>query len=191
MEGKRILITGGSAGLGAAIVRSINLVGRAATTGAGRPHGGPLPYLLAASADAHAICLYPLQASKLASLGAVCAINYASNESQATDLIRKLQNDRSNDAAAKHVLIKGSVFAESTAKAVVQVSARQCGDGRLCCHYGFLMMIFCFPAFQEAIEVLGGLDGVVSNAGWTKFADFRDLGRSSIVHLPDTGASVC
>ena len=30
---------------------------------------------------------------------------------------------------------------------------------------------------QEAIHKLGGLDYIVSNAGWTKFADFKDLSK--------------
>ena len=32
-----------------------------------------------------------------------------------------------------------------------------------------------FPTLQEAIQKLGGLDYIVSNAGWTKFANFKDL----------------
>jgi len=98
LTGKRALITGGSAGLGAAI------------------------------------------ATKLASLGVVCAVNYAGNTERAEKLLASLPG-------SGHVLVRGSMFLKPDAQKVV----------------------------KDAISQLGGLDMIVSNAGWTKFADFSDL----------------
>ncbi|KAK9893257.1 short chain dehydrogenase [Cystobasidium minutum MCA 4210] len=99
MHGKRILVTGGSAGLGAAVVKH------------------------------------------LAARGAICAINFASDENRAKELVASLEG------ASKHVLVRGSMFEKQDAQEVV----------------------------AKAIQQLGGLDGVVSNAGWTRFGQFDDL----------------
>jgi len=38
----------------------------------------------------------------------------------------------------------------------------------------------CLKTVQQAIEQLGGLDIIISNAGYTRFADFRDLSASTV-----------
>lgn len=98
MQGKRALITGGTAGLGAAI------------------------------------------AKLLASSGARCAVNYANNSARAEETLASL-------SGTDHVLVQGSPFTQDGAHSIV----------------------------KEAIQKLGGLDYIVSNAGWTKFANFKDL----------------
>lgn len=46
-----------------------------------------------------------------------------------------------------------------------------------------------FSTLQEAIQKLGGLDYIVSNAGWTKFANFKDLSaRSLFPSRPQSGS---
>jgi FlaA1/EpsC-like NDP-sugar epimerase len=94
MQGKRILVTGGSAGLGAAIVRSIS---KAATA---------LP----------ADCII-IQVHHLAARGAICAVNFASDEKRGQALLDSLQGKG-------HVLVKGSMFEKQEAQSVVSVSAR-------------------------------------------------------------------
>lgn len=61
------------------------------------------------------------QAIKLASLGAVCAINYASNTSRAEELLGKLTGSRD-----RHTLIQGSMFTKPEAQAVVAVGSLTC-----------------------------------------------------------------
>lgn len=37
------------------------------------------------------------------------------------------------------------------------------------------MLAECVNCIQETIRAFGGLDGIIGNAGWTKFTDFNDL----------------
>ena len=34
----------------------------------------------------------------------------------------------------------------------------------------------CKKCVQETIDAFGGIDGIIANAGWTRFSDFGDLG---------------
>ncbi|KAF2223642.1 hypothetical protein BDZ85DRAFT_261949 [Elsinoe ampelina] len=101
LKGRRVLITGGSRGLGAAI--------------------------------AHAF----------ASEGCHLAINYASNASAAQKL--------TSDLSAKY----------SIRTTTLQADVGKPSD--------------CAALITSTISSLGGLDVVISNAGWTKFSDFSDL----------------
>ncbi|WWC64319.1 uncharacterized protein I303_106929 [Kwoniella dejecticola CBS 10117] len=96
--GKKALITGGSAGIGAEVAR------------------------------------------QLALQGVTIAINFASNERRAADTISSLQG-------SGHALIQGDAFDKEDIKRFATAAAHQ----------------------------LGGLDIVISNAGWTSFGDFDNL----------------
>lgn len=102
LDGKRVLITGGSAGLGAAV------------------------------------------AERFVQEGASIAINYASSEEQATKLSERLQQDYPK---VKIVVIQGDVSKSAT----------------------------CSDLISSTVEQLGGIDCVVSNAGWTKASSWEDL----------------
>lgn len=102
LDGKRVLITGGSAGLGAAV------------------------------------------AEKFVQEGAAVAINYASSKEQATTLQARLQQEYPQ---SKIVVIQGDVSKSAT----------------------------CSDLINSTVEQLGGIDCVVSNAGWTKASSWEDL----------------
>ena len=101
LSGKRVLITGGSAGLGRAV------------------------------------------ASKFAAEGAAVVLNYATSQGPAEELAAQL--------ATEHGVKAHAVRAD--------VSKTQ----------------ECAELVQRTVDLLGGLDVLVSNAGWTRAADWRDL----------------
>lgn len=101
LSGKRVLITGGSAGLGKAV------------------------------------------ASRFAAEGASLVINYASSQGPAEELADQL----SKTYGVKAVAIRADVGKADD----------------------------CAELVRQTVEVLGGLDVLISNAGWTRAADWRDL----------------
>lgn len=102
LEGKRVLITGGSAGLGAAV------------------------------------------AHLFAKEGANLAINYAASKDRAEALQLDL---KSKAPGSKVVLIQGDVSQSKT----------------------------CADLVEQTVKELGGIDILISNAGWTKAIDWEDL----------------
>lgn len=102
LQDKRVLITGGSAGLGAAV------------------------------------------AHKFASEGAHLAINYAASRDRAEALQSKL---KATAPESKIVLLQGDVTQSSV----------------------------CADLVEQTVEALGGIDILISNAGWTKRIDWEDL----------------
>lgn len=102
LKNKRCLITGGSAGLGAAVAR------------------------------------------KFASEGAHLTINYASSRDRADALVTELRKDYPD---SKVSLLQGDVSQAS----------------------------ICTDLVEKTVSTLGGIDIVISNAGWTKATDWEDL----------------
>lgn len=102
IEGKNVLITGGSAGLGAEIAR------------------------------------------QFASEKCNIVINYAHSSEQAEALVKELENTDNN---IKAFAIQGDVSKQDSINKLV----------------------------EQTVEMLGGLDIVISNAGWTKVVPFNDL----------------
>lgn len=86
--------------------------------------------------------------TKLVELGANVVINYASNKDRADSALSSLQELSSKKENYPKVI---TIQADVTQKAEVQ---------RL---------------VAETVEAMGKLDAVVSNAGWTQFANFMDL----------------
>jgi len=101
LNGKNALITGGSAGLGAAI------------------------------------------AHQLAAEGVNIAINYANNKERAETLADEIQNKY----GVKTIVLKADVFKMDELSQLV----------------------------ESTVEQLGGIDILISNAGWTKFIEYDDL----------------
>lgn len=102
MRGTRVLITGGTAGLGAAV------------------------------------------ALRFAAEGAHIAINYAASKDRALSLQSKIKGTYSG---ANVVVLQGDVSQSGV----------------------------CTRLVEETVKELGGLDCIVSNAGWTKAAPWEDL----------------
>ncbi|RGP66030.1 granaticin polyketide synthase ketoacyl reductase 2 [Fusarium sporotrichioides] len=87
-------------------------------------------------------------ATKLIELGANVVINYASNKDRADSALSRLQElSNKQDPSPKSMAIQADV----TQRAEIQ---------RL---------------VAETVAAMGKLDAVVSNAGWTQFANFSDL----------------
>lgn len=101
LKGKCALITGGSAGLGAAIVQ------------------------------------------KLAGEGCHVAINYSNSKERAVELAKKITSEHGVNA----IHLQANVAEADSCKSLI----------------------------KETVEQLGGLDVVISNAGWTRAVDFADI----------------
>ncbi|RGP71368.1 hypothetical protein FLONG3_7152 [Fusarium longipes] len=87
-------------------------------------------------------------ATKLVQLGANVVINYASNKDRADNALSHLQDISSKqDPSLKCIAIQADVTKKSEIERLV----------------------------SETVVAMGRLDAVVSNAGWTKFANFHDL----------------
>ncbi|CEI66166.1 hypothetical protein FVEN_g4433 [Fusarium venenatum] len=87
-------------------------------------------------------------ATKLVELGANVVINYASNKDRADSALSQLQElSRKQDPFPKSIAIQADVTKRSEIQRLV----------------------------AETVAAMGKLDGVVSNAGWTQFANFSDL----------------
>lgn len=102
LQGKRVLITGGSAGLGAAV------------------------------------------ALRFATAGAHIAINYAASKDRALSLQAELKRI---NPAAEIIVLQGDVSKSGV----------------------------CSKLVEDTVYGLGGIDCIVSNAGWTKAAPWADL----------------
>jgi NAD(P)-dependent dehydrogenase (short-subunit alcohol dehydrogenase family) len=126
LEGKRALVTGGSAGLGKHFVSSKRTFRTSILT---RQSGAAIAVLLAQK-------------------GAKVAVNYVHNEQRARDSLTKL-------AGSGHIVVQGDASERSTVTRIV----------------------------KETVAALGGLDIVVSNAGWTVFGDFNDLRESRSISI--------
>lgn len=101
LSGKRVLVTGGSAGLGQAV------------------------------------------AERFAAEGATLVVNYASSQGPAEELASRLKREHGAE-----------VFA-------VRADVSKADE--------------CLALVQRSSELMHGLDVVISNAGWTRAADWRDL----------------
>ncbi|KAM0352228.1 hypothetical protein HYE67_010114 [Fusarium culmorum] len=97
-------------------------------------------------------------ATKLVELGANVVINYASNKDRADSALSNLQELSSKKENYPKVI---AIQADVTQKAEIQ---------RL---------------VAETVEVMGKLNAVVSNAGWTQFANFMDLDDNVDEHVWD------
>lgn len=103
-------------------------------------------------------------AEKFAAEGCSLAINYVSNADRAKQTADKLAKDYN----AKVVLIQGVCDglrgAPRSAAGLTRAIAQDVG-----------VLADCERTVKESISGLGGLDIIVSNAGWTKLSDFGDL----------------
>ncbi|KKA21502.1 Short chain dehydrogenase [Rasamsonia emersonii CBS 393.64] len=95
-----------------------------------------------------------LVAEKFAAEGSNIAINYVSNADRAKETAAKIESQYK----VKVVVIQGEV------KLIEIACSKDAG-----------IREDCVRVVRTAIESLGGLDVVISNAGWTKFSNFSDL----------------
>lgn len=91
-------------------------------------------------------------ADKLIRAGASVVVNYAFNQERANNVVEQLrktaaENPASTDSSQKYLAIKADVTKKSEIQRLV----------------------------HETVAAMGRIDAVVSNAGWTKFADFFNI----------------
>ncbi|KAF5675528.1 granaticin polyketide synthase ketoacyl reductase 2 [Fusarium heterosporum] len=91
-------------------------------------------------------------ADKLIRAGARVVVNYASNEERANSVVDQLRKtaaeyNPNNDNSTRCLAIKADVSKKTEIQQLV----------------------------DETVAIMGKIDAIVSNAGWTKFADFFDL----------------
>ncbi|KAM0238435.1 hypothetical protein ACHAP5_008626 [Fusarium lateritium] len=91
-------------------------------------------------------------ADKLIKAGARVVVNYSSNEERANNVVEQLrqtagEHHTNTDCSPQCLAIKADVTKKSEIQRLV----------------------------HETVAAMGKIDAVVSNAGWTKFADFFDI----------------
>ncbi|KAI4224726.1 MAG: hypothetical protein L6R36_004456 [Xanthoria steineri] len=102
-----------------------------------------------------------LLAEKFAAEGCNLAINYNASEDRAQQVAQKIRNTYN----CKAILVKG-VPAPSSDASSYQLTKPSQDQG---------VLAECENTVQESIDRLGGLDILVSNAGWTKMSTFANL----------------
>jgi NAD(P)-dependent dehydrogenase (short-subunit alcohol dehydrogenase family) len=117
-------------------------------------------------ADAVLSCprgLGALVAQKFAAEGCNVAINYVSNVDRAKETALLIEKEH----RVKTFIIQGVCVPLSRNFSLFLLLSQSMQDAGI--------QADCIKTVKDSIKALGGLDIIISNAGWTKFTDFGDL----------------